>query len=110
MVPVSDTHLDVYKRQTVNFPDLRVPNLVIKDESYGIKYTNFTITTSDGVTVPESVLLNITKVANSTIIVAGENVGYTVVINNYGPVSYTHLDVYKRQLQFQLKHMLILEN
>mgnify|MGYP001051584125 CR=1 FL=1 len=38
---------------TVNFPDLRVPNLVIKDESYGIKYTNFTITTSDGVTVPE---------------------------------------------------------
>ena len=37
----------------VNFPDLRVPNLVIKDESYGIKYTNFTITTSDGVTVPE---------------------------------------------------------
>ena len=40
---------------TVNFPDLRVPNLVIKDESYGIKYTNFTITTSDGVTVPEYV-------------------------------------------------------
>ena len=38
---------------TVNFPDLRVPNLVIKDESYGIKYTNFTITTSDGVAVPE---------------------------------------------------------
>ena len=38
---------------TVNFPDLRVPNLIIKDESYGIKYTNFTITTSDGVTVPE---------------------------------------------------------
>ena len=38
---------------TVNFPDLRVPNLVIKDESYGIKYINFTITTSDGVTVPE---------------------------------------------------------
>ena len=38
---------------TVNFPDLRVPHLVIKDESYGIKYTNFTITTSDGVTVPE---------------------------------------------------------
>ncbi|MFR1957358.1 MAG: isopeptide-forming domain-containing fimbrial protein [Methanobrevibacter smithii] len=38
---------------TVNFPDLRVPNLVIKDESYGIKYTSFTITTSDGVTVPE---------------------------------------------------------
>ncbi|MFR8878994.1 MAG: isopeptide-forming domain-containing fimbrial protein [Methanobrevibacter smithii] len=38
---------------TVNLPDLRVPNLVIKDESYGIKYTNFTITTSDGVTVPE---------------------------------------------------------
>ena len=38
---------------TVNFPDLRVPNLVIKDESCGIKYTNFTITTSDGVTVPE---------------------------------------------------------
>ena len=38
---------------TVNFPDLRVPNLVIKYESYGIKYTNFTITTSDGVTVPE---------------------------------------------------------
>ena len=38
---------------TVNFPDLRVPNLVIKDESYGIKYTNFTITTSDSVTVPE---------------------------------------------------------
>ena len=38
---------------TVNFPDLRVPNLVIKDESYGIKYTNFTINTSDGVTVPE---------------------------------------------------------
>ena len=38
---------------TVNFPDLRVPNLVIKDESYGIKYTNFTITTSDGVTVPK---------------------------------------------------------
>ena len=38
---------------TVNFSDLRVPNLVIKDESYGIKYTNFTITTSDGVTVPE---------------------------------------------------------
>ena len=38
---------------TVNFPDLRVPNLVIKDESYGIKYTNFTITTSDDVTVPE---------------------------------------------------------
>ena len=30
-------------------------------------------------------MLNITKVANSTIIVAGENVGYTVVINNYGP-------------------------
>ena len=31
-------------------------------------------------------LLNITKVANSTIIVAGENVGYTVVIiTNYGP-------------------------
>ena len=25
------------------------------------------------------------KVANSTVIVAGENVGYTVVINNYGP-------------------------
>ena len=40
---------------------------------------------SVSVTVPESVLLNITKVANSTIIVAGENVGYTVVINNYGP-------------------------
>ena len=38
---------------TVNLPDLRVPNLVIKDESYGIKYINFTITTSDGVTVPE---------------------------------------------------------
>ena len=30
-------------------------------------------------------MLNIVKVANSTIIVAGENVGYTVVINNYGP-------------------------
>ena len=40
---------------------------------------------SVSVNVPESVLLNITKVANSTIIVAGENVGYTVVINNYGP-------------------------
>ena len=40
---------------------------------------------SVSVSVPESVLLNITKVANSTIIVAGENVGYTVVINNYGP-------------------------
>ena len=70
---------------------------------------------SVSVNVPESVLLNITKVANSTIIVAGENVGYTVVINNYGPsvasdvvlkdifnskesVSYTHLDVYKRQI------------
>ena len=38
---------------TVNLPDLRVPNLVIKDESYGIKYINFTITTRDGVTVPE---------------------------------------------------------
>ena len=44
--------MGIYKI-TVNFPDLRVPNLVIKDESYGIKYTNFTITTSDGVTVPE---------------------------------------------------------
>ena len=40
---------------------------------------------SVSVNVPESVLLNIVKVANSTIIVAGENVGYTVVINNYGP-------------------------
>ena len=38
---------------TVNLPDLRVPNLVIKDNSYGIKYTNFTITTSDGLVVPE---------------------------------------------------------
>lgn len=26
-------------RITVNFPDLRIPNLVIKDTSYGIKYT-----------------------------------------------------------------------
>ena len=40
-------------RITVNFPDLRIPNLVIKDTSYGIKYTNFTITTSEGVVVPE---------------------------------------------------------
>ena len=40
---------------------------------------------SVSVNVPDSVLLNIVKVANSTIIVAGENVGYTVVINNYGP-------------------------
>ena len=40
-------------RITVNFPDLRIPNLVIKDTSYGIKYTNFTITTSEGVVIPE---------------------------------------------------------
>ena len=40
-------------RITVNFPDLRIPKLVIKDTSYGIKYTNFTITTSEGVVVPE---------------------------------------------------------
>ena len=44
--------IDIY-RITVNFPDLRIPNLVIKDTSYGIKYTNFTITTSEGVVVPE---------------------------------------------------------
>ena len=45
--------ITVFYRITVNFPDLRIPNLVIKDTSYGIKYTNFTITTSEGVVIPE---------------------------------------------------------
>lgn len=40
---------------------------------------------SVSVNVPDCVILDISKVANSTVIVAGENVGYTVVINNYGP-------------------------
>ena len=40
---------------------------------------------SVSVSVPDCVILDISKVANSTVIVAGENVGYTVVINNYGP-------------------------
>lgn len=40
---------------------------------------------SVSVNVPDSVLLNIVKVANSTIIVAGENVGYTVTVTNNGP-------------------------
>ena len=41
---------------------------------------------SVSVSVPDCVILDISKVANSTVIVAGENVSYTVtVINNYGP-------------------------
>ena len=53
--------------------------------------------------------MDISKVANSTVIVAGENVGYTVVINNYGPSVANDVvlkDVYNVKELFGLQYSL----
>ena len=68
--------------QVIKIGDI-INNVNVTGTGHDTNLTNNNASVS--VNVPESVLLNITKVANSTIIVAGENVGYTVVINNYGP-------------------------
>ena len=41
------------------------------------------------ITIPDYVILDTVKVANSTVIVAGKKVGYTVVVTNNGPSSAT---------------------
>ena len=64
---------------------------------------------SVSVSVPDCVILDISKVANSTVIVAGENVGYTVVINNYGPSVANDVvlkDVYNVKELFGLQYSL----
>ena len=64
---------------------------------------------SVSVNVPDCVILDISKVANSTVIVAGENVGYTVVINNYGPSVASDVvlkDVYNVKELFGLQYSL----
>ena len=64
---------------------------------------------SVSVSVPDCVILDISKVANSTVIVAGENVGYTVVINNYGPSVASDVvlkDVYNAKELFGLQYSL----
>ena len=64
---------------------------------------------SVSVSVPDCVILDISKVANSTVIVAGENVGYTVVINNYGPSVASDVvlkDVYNVKELFGLQYSL----
>ena len=70
--PVSYTHLDVYKRQTQqwimeNYPD-----------SYAA----------------QTYIAAAEELLNGTDAQSGENGYYTYI---YNPVSYTHLDVYKRQ-------------
>ena len=81
--------LDANERATLKIvvQVIRVGNITNNVNVTGTGHdTNLTNNNASvSVNVPESVLLNIVKVANSTIIVAGENVGYTVVINNYGP-------------------------
>ncbi len=64
---------------------------------------------SVSVSVPDCVILDISKVANSAVIVAGENVGYTVVINNYGPSVANDVvlkDVYNVKELFGLQYSL----
>ena len=64
---------------------------------------------SVSVSVPESVLLNITKVANSTVIVAGGNVGYTVTVTNYGPSVATNVvlkDIFNSKELLNLQYSL----
>ncbi len=41
------------------------------------------------ITIPDYVILDTVKVANSTVIVAGKKVGYTVVVTNNGPSNAT---------------------
>ncbi|MBT9658660.1 DUF11 domain-containing protein, partial [Methanobrevibacter smithii] len=61
------------------------------------------------VSVPDCVILDISKVANSTVIVAGENVGYTVTVTNYGPSVATNVvlkDIFNSKELLNLQYSL----
>ncbi len=64
---------------------------------------------SVSVSVPDCVILDISKVANSTVIVAGENVGYTVTVTNYGPSVATNVvlkDIFNSKELLNLQYSL----
>ena len=53
--------------------------------------------------------MDISKVANSTVIVAGENVGYTVTVTNYGPSVATNVvlkDIFNSKELLNLQYSL----
>ena len=85
LTPVSYTHLDVYKRQVVDTAEGRLRALG----------TRFTVRQEAGATLlavyQGAVEIRTTGNAPAVVITAGHQARYTA------PVSYTHLDVYKRQ-------------
>ena len=75
MIPVSYTHLDVYKRQ------VRV-----------LLYNIIHLELQPGTAVSENELSTTLSLSRTPVREA------LIELNRIGPVSYTHLDVYKRQI------------
>ena len=97
LIPVSYTHLDVYKRQLhitmIGFQSLRVrvTNDWIKNGTAKLILTEKAIALEE-VKIKRYNLTGYLEV-DSKLIPEEENFRYSIS----GPVSYTHLDVYKRQ-------------
>ena len=77
--PVSYTHLDVYKRQIMGLYNVEEKEAVkMMADTDKRRMTNYSF-------YPEQKW--------------GKASNYTLCLNSSQPVSYTHLDVYKRQMQ-----------
>ena len=98
MEPVSYTHLDVYKRQGVYFKEIvKAPGALAI-----LGYTSFMITMAIGRFLSDVL---VRKFGSRNVILTS---GFVISIGLYCavlfpyliPVSYTHLDVYKRQIRY----------
>ena len=90
-IPVSYTHLDVYKRQSVLSAVAEIERENIRTQTMAGREQKAREGKWNGGFAPYGY-----KLENGNLVIAEDEVEVIRVI--YDPVSYTHLDVYKRQL------------
>ena len=123
-IAVSYTHLDVYKRQVVGVFIGRIAEYYTSDSYRHVKEIAEQSLTGHATNIISGFSIGMQSTALTILLLAAgiaasylffgmygialgavgmlSTAGITVSVDAYGPVSYTHLDVYKRQYPYRL--------